>query len=83
MLDAGDAGDRVLDLLGDLRFQFGRRRARLVIITWTTGTSMLGKRVIGSVVKLIQPSTISTKNSTSEGIGRRIDQAEMFIIEPR
>ena len=39
---------------------------------------MLGKRVTGSCRKLTKPSAISTMNSTSDGTGFRIDQAEMF-----
>ena len=42
-------------LLRDLRLELGRRRARLVDVTCTIGTSMLGKRVIGSCWKLRQP----------------------------
>ena len=47
-----------------------------VIVTETIGMSMLGNRVIGRARKLTRPSTISTRNSTSEGIGLRIAQAE-------
>ncbi len=46
--------------------------------TWMIGTSMLGKRVTGSDWKLRTPSTISTRNSASDGTGWRIDQADMF-----
>ena len=46
---------------------------------------MFGKRVIGSVMKLIMPSSVSTANSTIAGTGRRIDQAEILrrITSPR
>ena len=44
----------------------------------TIGMSMLGKRVIGSLAKLISPSAISTMNSRIGGTGLRIDQAEKF-----
>ena len=46
--------------------------------TCTIGTSMLGKRVIGQLLEAQKPSAISTMNSTSDGTGWRIDQAEMF-----
>ena len=46
--------------------------------TETSGTSMLGKRVIGSLEKLISPSVQSTMNSRMGGIGLRIAQAEKF-----
>ena len=47
--------------------------------------SMFGKRVTGSVMKLMTPSRVSTENRTMAGTGRRIDQAEMLrrIIVPR
>ena len=49
-----------------------------VTVTETIGTSMLGKRVIGSLEKLISPSAISTMNSRIGGTGLRIAQAEKF-----
>ena len=50
-----------------------------VISTWTTGTSMLGKRDTGSWRKLNMPSAISTTNSSSGGTGLRIAQAETLM----
>ena len=51
----------------------------------TSGMSMFGKRVTGSVMKLMTPSSVSTENSTIAGTGRRIDHAEILrrIISPR
>ena len=49
----------------------------------TIGMSMFGKRVIAMFRKLRRPSVINTRKSTSEGIGRRIDHAEMFICSLR
>ena len=49
-----------------------------VTVTETIGRSMFGKRVIGRFRKLKMPSTISTTKSTIDGIGFRIDQAEML-----
>src|SRR5271154_4460940 len=49
-----------------------------VISTCTIGMSMLGNRVIDIVRKLTTPSRNSTANSTIDGIGLRIDQAETF-----
>ena len=54
-----------------------------VISTVTIGMSTFGNRVMPRLLKLIRPSVISTRNSTSEGMGRRIDHAEMFICSPR
>jgi hypothetical protein len=45
----------------------------------TSGTSMLGKRVIGRVWKDCQPSMSSMKNASSGATGLRIDQAEKFM----
>jgi hypothetical protein len=64
VLDAGDAGDGVLDLLGDLCLELG--------------TSILGNRVIGSVRKETMPSATSTTKRRMGGTGLRIAQAEMF-----
>ena len=50
-----------------------------VTVMETSGTSMLGKRVTGSAMKLITPSSVSTANSTIAGTGLRIDQAEMLM----
>ncbi len=47
--------------------------------TATSGTSMLGKRVIGSVLNDCQPSTINMKKARSGAIGLRIAQAEKFM----
>ncbi len=61
VLDAGDAGDGVLDLAGDLASRARpARRPTASTVTETSGTSMFGKRVIGSVLKLMTPSSIST-----------------------
>ena len=49
-----------------------------VIVTDTSGTSMLGKRVTGSFEKLASPSATRTMNSRMAGSGLRIDQAEKF-----
>ena len=49
-----------------------------VTVTETIGTSMLGKRVIGSFEKLIRPSATSTMNIRIGGTGLRIAQAEKF-----
>ncbi len=49
-----------------------------VTTTETSGTSILGKRVMGSLAKLINPSAISTRKSSTGGIGLRIAQAEKF-----
>ena len=56
-----------------------------VTVIDTSGTSMLGKRVTGSVRKLMTPSSVSTANSTIAGTGLRIDQAEILrrITGPR
>ncbi len=56
-----------------------------VIVTATIGMSMFGKRVIGSDRKVTSPSTISTRNSTMEGSGLRIAQAETLrrIVRPQ
>jgi hypothetical protein len=51
LVDAGDAGDGVFDLLRHLHFELGRRRAALCHAIETSGTSMFGKRVIGSLLK--------------------------------
>src|SRR4030088_1241307 len=48
----------------------------MVIVT--IGMSMLGIWVIGRVFRLTAPSAISTTKSTNDGIGLRIDQAEML-----
>ncbi len=48
------------------------------MVTETTGTSMLGKRVIGSVRKEMIPSATSTTKRRMGGTGLRIAQAEMF-----
>jgi hypothetical protein len=50
-----------------------------VTVTETSGMSMLGKRVTGSLEKLIRPSATSTMKSRIAGTGLRIDQAEMFM----
>ena len=47
-----------------------------VTVTATTGTSMFGNRVTGMPRNATMPSAISTTNSTSAGMGWRIDQAE-------
>src|SRR5580704_1161523 len=49
-----------------------------VTTTDTTGISAFGRRVIGSLLKLVQPSSNRMIDMTIEGRGRRIDQAEMF-----
>ncbi len=49
-----------------------------VMVTAITGTSMLGARVMGMSRKASTPSTVSTANSTMDGIGRRIAAPEMF-----
>ena len=76
MLDAGDVGDRVLDLLGDLRLKPAGAEPDWFTVTATTGTSMLGKRVIGSIWNETMPSSMTTAKKTSAGTGVRIDQAE-------
>src|ERR1700704_4330192 len=48
------------------------------IVIVTIGMSMLGIWVIGRVFRLTAPSAISTTKSTNDGIGLRIDQAEML-----
>ena len=50
-----------------------------VTVTETSGMSMLGKRVTGSLEKLIRPSATSTMKSRIAGTGLRIDQAEIFM----
>ena len=50
--DAVDAGDRVLDLLGDLHLELGRRGARLVDAHLHDRHVDVGKRVTGSWPKL-------------------------------
>src|SRR3984957_12764153 len=44
----------------------------------TMGMSMLGICVIGRVFRLTAPSTITTTKNTNDGMGLRIDQAEML-----
>src|ERR1700693_5938903 len=44
----------------------------------TMGMSMLGICVIGRVFRLTVPSTIRTTKRTNDGMGLRIDQAEML-----
>ena len=48
-LHVGDAGQRVLDRAGDLGLQLRRGGADWVTVTITTGNSMFGKFLIGSV----------------------------------
>src|SRR5882762_1028697 len=48
------------------------------MVTVTIGMSMLGIWVIGRVFRLTAPSAINTTKSTNDGIGLRIDQAEML-----
>ncbi len=50
-----------------------------VVVTATSGTSMLGNRVIGSELNDCQPSTISRQNARMGAIGLRMDQAEKFM----
>jgi hypothetical protein len=50
-----------------------------VIVTEMTGTSTFGMRVIGSLVKLIQPSATIAAAITRGGRGCRIDHAEMLM----
>src|SRR4051812_37604909 len=45
-------------------------------VTATTGTSILGKRVIGSALNETMPSSMTTVKKTSAGTGLRIDHAE-------
>ena len=47
---------------------------------WMIGTSMLGKRVIGSCMKLDQPTTIRIRKPITDGTGLRIDQADTFML---
>ena len=49
-----------------------------VTVTDTIGISTLGIWVTGSERKLTRPSTASTRNSTTDGMGLRIAQAEML-----
>lgn len=50
--------------------------------TETSGTSMLGKRVIGRALNDCQPRTISMTKASSGAIGFLIDQAEKFTAGP-
>ncbi|MET3890057.1 hypothetical protein ABIE41_001133 [Bosea sp. OAE506] len=54
-----------------------------VIVTETSGTSMLGKRVTGSFENDSRPSTQSTTKSRIAGTGLRIDQAEKLMFTGR
>ena len=50
----------------------------------TVGRSMSGKFWIFIARKLIRPTSVSMMNSSTAGIGLRIDQAETFIgVAPR
>src|SRR6202040_3192325 len=49
-----------------------------VTVMVTMGMSILGICVIGSVFRLTAPSTITTTKNTNDGMGLRIDQAEML-----
>ena len=53
-------------------------------VTAMMGTSMFGNCSIGSLLKLVMPTTNKTKNSRIAGIGFLIDQAEKlkFISSP-
>ncbi len=50
-----------------------------VTLIETSGTSMFGKRVIGSVLKDWMPMNINRQKASSGAIGFRMDQAEKFI----
>jgi hypothetical protein len=49
-----------------------------VTVIDTSGKSIFGKRSTGSERKLSSPKIRSTMNSTSDGTGCRIAQADMF-----
>ncbi len=78
MAHAFDAGDAILDRLGDLRFELEGAAPNCETATEITGISALGSRVTASLVKETQPSTSRMIEKTIEGSGFRIDQAEIF-----
>ena len=59
------------------------RRPDCVTVTETTGTSMLGNRVIGSLAEAHQPERDQHEEQQGAGTGWRIDQAEMFSVMAR
>jgi hypothetical protein len=48
------------------------------MVTTTKGMSMFGELVMGIALKAATPSTSSTVNNTSDGIGLRIDAPDML-----
>ena len=83
VLDAVDAGDGVLDSLRHLHLELGGAAPDCVTRDRDDGhVDVREARDRQRLEAHAGPATMSTKNSTIEGTGLRIDQAEMFIGWP-